>query len=171
MKKIIAMLLLLCVACALLMGCAGGGEIADSSNTAGSDTGSAGAADPSADGGDSGDGIDVDLSETSSTLTYAQVVQILENPKYYLGKTIRIVGQYFASYFEETDKYYHFVVVGDVSLCCQQGVEFVWSGKHKYPDDYPEEKALIEVTGVFGSYEELGITYYYLAVDEIKILG
>ena len=65
---------------------------------------------------------------------------------------------------------YHFVAVEDAAACCLQALEFIWEGEHAYPDDYPDEKAVIEVAGVFGQYDELGRTYYYLAVDEIKVV-
>ena len=42
MKKILALLLLLCVACIFLVGCAGGGASAGFANAAGLDTGSFG---------------------------------------------------------------------------------------------------------------------------------
>jgi hypothetical protein len=44
----------------------------------------------------------------------------------------------------------------------KQGIEFILKGDHKYPDDYPQEGSEICITGVFGSYEEDGNTYYAL---------
>ena len=122
------------------------------------------------DGGIDADGIDLDMSKMSSVLVYSQVVNIYESPDDYIGKRIKINGQYFASYYDQTELYYHYVVVGDEFLCCQAGLEFFWNGKHTYPDDYPEDKTEIEVVGVFGSYEELGETYYFLTVDDISVL-
>jgi hypothetical protein len=48
-------------------------------------------------------------------------------------------------------------------------LEFVLSGEHAYPDDFPEEDTVISMTGVFGIYEEQGGFFVYLAVDEIEI--
>lgn len=112
--------------------------------------------------------IDVDLTAMSSTMIYAEVSHMMSNPDTYLGKTIKMSGPYTPSYYAATDFYYHYVVVEDAAACCQQGLEFIWNGDHAYPDDYPEEGTRIEVVGVFDSYEELGETYYYLSVDEIK---
>ncbi|MGE4277548.1 MAG: hypothetical protein AB7E30_10295 [Lawsonibacter sp.] len=111
--------------------------------------------------------VDVDLSVLSSTMVYAEVYNMMTDPGAYMGKTIRIKGQYNSSYFEDTKKYYFFVVISDATACCQQGIEFQWNGEHSYPEDYPEDGSEIEVTGVFGSYQELGQTYYYLAVDDM----
>jgi len=114
--------------------------------------------------------VDVDLSKLSGTLAYSQVTNMMYNPDEYIGKTVKATGLYYASYSEETDLYYHLVVVGDETSCCQQGLEFVLKGEHNYPDDYPKERTKIEVTGVFGSYEELGGTYYFLTADDITAI-
>ena len=114
--------------------------------------------------------VDVDLTVLSSTMVYAEVNNILSNPDEYMGKTIKISGPYYASFYDKTGSYYHYVIVEDVAACCAQGLEFVWNGEHDYPGDYPEERTKIEVIGLFGSYDELGQTYYNLAVDEIIIV-
>ena len=115
--------------------------------------------------------VDVDLTALSSTMVYAEVFNIMTSPDEYMGKTIKMNGPYSASYFDGTGLYYHYVVIEDATACCQQGLEFIWNGDHIFPDDYPEESTKIEVTGVFGSYDEFGDTYYYLAVDDISIIG
>ena len=114
---------------------------------------------------------DVDLTGLSTTMLYAEVNNIMTNPENYMGKTIKIVGPYNVSYYDKTGLSYHYVLIEDATACCQQGIEFLWKGDHKYPDDYPQAQTRIEVFGVFGSYEELGQTYYYLAVDDVAILG
>lgn len=111
--------------------------------------------------------IDLDLTAMSSTMVYAEVYNMMSNPDDYMGKVIKMSGPYYASYYDETGLYYHYVIIEDATACCQQGLEFVWNGEHSYPADYPDEKTPIEVTGVFGKYDELGKDYYYLAVDEI----
>jgi hypothetical protein len=113
--------------------------------------------------------IDVDLTTLSSTMVYAEVYNMMTVPNEYMGKTIKMGGQYYANYYEETGLYYHCVIIADATACCQQGLEFKWNGDHTYPDDYPADNSEIEVVGVFGSYDELGQTYYYLAVDNITI--
>ena len=116
-------------------------------------------------------GVDVDLTVLSSTMVYAEVNNIMTSPKNYVGKTIKMNGLYYASYFDQTDQYYHYVVITDATSCCPQGLEFTWDGNHAYPDDYPEDQANIEVIGVFDSYDELGQTYYYLDVNDLSVLS
>jgi len=115
-------------------------------------------------------GIDVDISEMTNLLAYSQVVHILDTPADYIGKTLKIRGQYFSSYFEQTGLYHHFVVVGDEELCCQMGMEFVLKGKNSYPEDYPVQDAEIEVVGIFESYDLSGSTLYRMAINDIMVL-
>jgi len=113
------------------------------------------------------DVIDLDISKMRGVLAYSQVMNIYQSPDEYIGKRIKINGLYYGLHNDETDLYSHYVVVGDETFCCQIGMEFVWNGKHAYPDDYPKEKARIELVGVFGSYNKLGKTYYFLTVEDI----
>ena len=114
--------------------------------------------------------VDVDLTALSSTMVYAEVFSMMSHPEEYMGKTIRINGPYYTSYYDETGLYYHYVIIVDATACCQNGLEFIRSGNYKYPEDYPEDSAIIEVTGIFESYDELGRTYYYLATDDMRVL-
>jgi hypothetical protein len=180
MKKHVAVLLFISVAVVLIVGCTGQSATPSASTTTGGATtqpNSGTAAQPSSDVyipqinyQTEKVPVDVDLTEMSSTMVYAEVYNITNNPDKYMGKTIRMSGPYQASYYDETGLYYHYVIVEDAAACCAQGLEFIWNGEHTFPDDYPLAQAKIEVTGVFGSYEELGITYYYLAVDNIVLL-
>ena len=112
--------------------------------------------------------IDVNLSELSDTLVFAEVTNMFASPDYYMGKTVKIRGAYYSEYFDEVDQYFHYVVVGDATSCCQQGMEFIWNGTHTYPNDYPQDGSTIEVTGVFGEREFLGSMYLCLWVDEVS---
>jgi len=112
--------------------------------------------------------IDIDLTALSSTMVYSEVYNMMVYPDEYLGKTIKIVGPYYASQLDGTEKYYHFVIISDATACCQNGMEFIWDDNSPvYPDEYPENDTIIEVVGVFSSYEESGDTYYYLKTDGI----
>ncbi|NMP37881.1 MAG: hypothetical protein GX051_07120 [Clostridiales bacterium] len=118
----------------------------------------------------SGVKVDVDLTALSGTMVYAEVYNMVNNPQQYTGKTIKVAGKYNASYYDKTDNYYHYVIVADATACCQQGLEFVWSGEHKYPQDYPQDAAQIELIGTYGSYTEQGTTYHCLFVENVKTL-
>ena len=97
----------------------------------------------------------------------AEISNMRANPDDYFGKIVKVGGSYSAAFYEETGLYYHYVITLEGDNCCREGLEFIWNGDHSYPDDYPEEQAKIEVIGVFGSYDELGRTYYYLSIDNL----
>lgn len=100
-------------------------------------------------------GVDYDLTTMSKSMVYATVYQLMIDPDSYRGKTFRIMGDYYASYYEATGKYYHYCVIQDATACCAQGLEFVWGdGSHVYPDEYPAENTSIVVEGVFETYTE-----------------
>lgn len=113
---------------------------------------------------------DIDLAAMSSTMVYAEVYNMMVEPENYLGKTIKMRGQYAGFYDETADQYYHAVIIADAAACCSQGLEFVWSGEHIYPDDYPEEYSEIEVIGIFKLIKEGIYTYYYIDTDMISVL-
>ncbi len=99
----------------------------------------------------------------SSDMVYLTVYQMLVNPDAYFGKTVRMSGIYYASYYEVTGLYYQYCIIADATSCCSQGLEFIWDdGSHAYPAEYPDNYTQVEVTGTFGTYEELGVTYYCL---------
>ena len=108
--------------------------------------------------------VDVDLTQLSSTMVYGEVFAITDAPELYIGKTIRLSGEYYSTYYDVTDKNYHFVVIADASACCQQGIEFLLPDTYAYPQDYPKNGDELEISGVFKSYEEEGNTYYYIEV-------
>lgn len=108
------------------------------------------------------DGIDYDLTTMGSDMVYATVYQFMVNPNAYVGKTIKIEGTYYASFYEPTQKYYHYCIIKDAMACCSQGLEFVWEdGQHVYPDEYPEEDSNVVVTGIFETYTEEGDSNVY----------
>ena len=114
--------------------------------------------------------VDIDLTQMSSTMVYAEVYNMMVAPEAYEGKKIKLDGSYYAEFFEETGKYYHFIVIDDATACCQQGMEFLWNGEYSYPDDYPEVDAQIEITGTFTHYKELGEIYYCIVTNEIAVV-
>jgi len=147
MGKFLCVLLGLCLMCMLAAGCSGKTEDENSG--------------PARSAGF------IDLSAMSDTLRIAELTNITSTPANYLGKTIKLGGVYQAQYYEPTQQYYHCILIIDAAACCQQGLEFVWNGNHRYPDDYPKDGTPIELSGVYESHQELGKTYYHLVVDEI----
>ena len=107
-------------------------------------------------------GVDYDLTVLGSDMVYAEVYNMMIFPKEYMGKTIKVSGTFTVFYDEAYGKYHFACFVADAAACCQQGIEFILDGDKTYPSDYPQEGAEIVITGVFGTYEEDGNTYWAL---------
>ena len=111
--------------------------------------------------------IDVDLTILSTTMVYSEVYHMMISPDSYIGKTVKIRGQ-FAIYHDSTSgNNYYAVIISDATACCQQGIEFVLGNDKIYPDDYPPEKSEITVQGVFQTYKEGENLYCHLINAEI----
>lgn len=111
-----------------------------------------------------GNGV-LDMTKMSDTLIYSTIENMKKTPEGYLGMTIRISGSYVKSYFDETGNYYHFVTGADNTGCCSWGYEFLLD-ENKL--SYPAENTKITIQGKIKSYNELGIDYYYIDVEEMK---
>lgn len=101
--------------------------------------------------------VDYDLTQMNSDMVYAMVYQMMAVPEQYVGKTFRMDGIFYSSYYDTTNQDYFYCVIQDALACCTQGIEFVWDdGSHIYPDEYPEEAEEIIVEGTFETYTEEG---------------
>ena len=116
---------------------------------------------------DTDETVDYDLTQMSSDMVYATVYQIMVTPEEYEGKTFRIDGNFYATYYEATKKYYFYCIIQDATACCAQGMEFIWDdGSHIYPDEYPEDNAEIVVEGTFETYREDGDENLYCRLSD-----
>ena len=118
------------------------------------------------------DGVDYDLSLMSPDMVYASVYQLMNDPSEFEGKVFRMEGIYYASYFEVTEKIYHYVIVEDAAACCAQGIEFVWGdGSHVYPDEYPKNESRVMVEGTFETYREENDSRLYCRLRDAKMVS
>ncbi|NLL77206.1 MAG: hypothetical protein GX235_08155 [Clostridiales bacterium] len=118
----------------------------------------------------SGEQVDYDLTAMGRDMVYATVYQLMVNPEEYVGKSIKMEGIYYASYYEPTAKYYHYVIIEDATACCSQGMEFIWDdGSHVYPEEYPENEARVVVTGIFETYREEGDDNLYCRLNDASL--
>ena len=103
--------------------------------------------------------LDVDLTKLSSTMVYSEVYNMMYTPADYIGKTVKMKGQF--AYYEdpETKTQYFACIIADATACCSQGLEFSLTGEYTYPNDYPELGSEITVTGTFEVYTENGYQY------------
>ena len=119
---------------------------------------------------DTDETVDYDLTQMSSDMVYATVYQMMVTPEEYEGKTFRIDGNFYATYYEATKKYYFYCIIQDATACCAQGMEFVWDdGSHIYPDEYPEDNAEIVVEGTFETYKEEGDSNMYCRLSDATL--
>lgn len=111
--------------------------------------------------------IDVDLTTLSSTMVYSEVYNMMCEPDKYMGKVVKMKGEFAIYQDETTGKLYFACIVSDATACCAQGIEFERSGNCTYPDDYPEVGEDATIIGVFETYEENG--YSYLRLKNAKM--
>ena len=105
---------------------------------------------------------DVDLTALSTTLVYPKVYEMTNVPQNYLGKTIKMSGQFAVYPNPNAEKKFFACVVADKAGCCQLGIEFELTGEHLFPDNYPEIGARITVIGRFDRYYEKYRPYFTL---------
>ena len=111
--------------------------------------------------------VDLDLTKMSATMIYSTIFDMLVMAEDYIEKNIKVTG-WFETYTDpNTSELYYAVVVPDATACCQQGLEFVWPGDHKYPEDFPEPGQDITVTGFYKMIETDGVTYTYLEANSL----
>ena len=100
---------------------------------------------------------DLDLTQLSSTVVYAEVYNMLVDPENYTDRIVRMTGEYQEYTDEQTGELYHSCVIYDALACCQQGVEFVLSD-----GSYPEEGTTITVVGRYETYTTPYYDYFHL---------
>lgn len=104
--------------------------------------------------------VDVDLTQLSSTLVYAEVYNMATNPQDYVGKTIRMRGNLVYPVVNgQPNPDYMACLISDATACCAQGIEFVLG---QPLEEYPELGSMVTVTGVLATYESGGVTYLRL---------
>lgn len=117
--------------------------------------------------------IDVDLNNLNANVVYSQVFLMMTEPDKFIGKRIRMSGQFNVYAAQEGNPSgvteYYAIIIADAQACCQQGIEFVWPG-HTYPEGFPEVKSNASVTGIFEVYEENGKKYCRLIADSVEQL-
>lgn len=123
---------------------------------------------PAAEDAEGTAAVDIDLTVLSGIMVYSEVNSMISFPDNYIGKTVKMKGQFAIGYVYNTDgtpdeSTARFAcVIADATACCSQGLEFILTGEHTYPDEYPELGAEITVVGTFEWYEEDGFRYYRL---------
>ena len=99
--------------------------------------------------------VDIDLTKMSSTMVYSTVFNMVNNPAKFVGKTMRMRGEYTTYHISIDDptQIIHACLVRDAAGCCSQGLEFVLNNG-KYPAGASEVTVVgtIAVQKISGKY-------------------
>ena len=106
--------------------------------------------------------VDIDLTALSSTMVYSEVLNMLQSPDEYMGKSVRMTGSFAVA--EGDGRMYYACIIKDATACCSNGIEFLWDGDHSYPEDYPKQGSDITVVGTFDKYYE-GTSMYIQLIN------
>ncbi len=113
---------------------------------------------------------DVDLTTLSSTMVYAEVANMMVNPEQYVGKTIKVRGEFNTIDNPDTGDTHYMIVIRDALACCAQGLEFFPTSGQQFPGDFPSYSTEIELTGIYTSYLEGDTTFYQIVCRDFTIL-
>ena len=95
----------------------------------------------------------------NADMVYAEVFAMMYYPEEYIGKKIKMDGQFAFYHDDETDKYYYACIIKDALACCSQGIEFIPADESMTIEDFPSTGTMICVTGVFETYQDGDSTY------------
>lgn len=99
--------------------------------------------------------VDIDLTKMSATMVYSTVFNMVNNPAKFVGKTMRMRGEYTTYHISIDDptQIIHACLVRDAAGCCSQGLEFVLNNG-KYPTGASEVTVVgtIAVQKISGKY-------------------
>ena len=115
--------------------------------------------------------VDFDLSNMNFTMISSFFFQMLVESEKYENKIFKIKGK-FQSFENEEDASalpYFSVIMNDQTMCCQEGIDFIWEGDHKWPQDYPQQNQEITIIGKYIITEVDGITYNYILASDILL--
>ena len=100
--------------------------------------------------------VDIDLTKMSSTMVYSTVFNMVNNPTTFVGKTMRMRGEYTTYPISASEKI-HACIVRDAAGCCSQGLEFVLSN-----GNYPTGASEVTVVGTIAVQKISGKYVCYL---------
>lgn len=113
----------------------------------------------------------VDLTALSSTMVYAEVFNMTTFPEDYVGKTVKMRGQFSTGKLYAQDgsdgSMVFACIIQDATSCCAQGIPFDLAGSFSYPEDYPELGDQITVIGTFEKCTQDGLEFYRLSRAEM----
>ena len=144
MKRIVCLLLMLCMGAYALCGC--NADRAESEVTG---------------------NVDIDLAALNTNLVFAQISAMYVEPWNYTNKTVRVRGT-LDFYVSEGGTEHSMVMVADAAACCAQGIESVWKSGGRYTEAYPNMGDEVTVIGRFEQYQEEGYSGIHLVDADVE---
>lgn len=111
--------------------------------------------------------VDIDLTDVSSTIAYTQLFVIQRKPDEYIGKTVKLNGEFQVIENTENNIKFFAIIVSDDAACCKVGYEIVFSEKYKQSTDFPQIGENVTLVGKVNGFEKDGLTYINLIEVEI----
>lgn len=108
---------------------------------------------------------DLDLTECSATVVYAEVFNMMNTPDEFVGKRIRMEG--ICATYAYPDHLVYGCIIADATACCKQGMEFVLTDDYE-AEDYPKPGSEIVVSGIFDLYQAGEFTFCHLRDCELE---
>lgn len=110
--------------------------------------------------------VDVDLTQLSASVAFAEVYNMRQNPDGYLGKRLRVAGRFTVNQDPKTGTVSCGLLIEDAAACCSQGMDLLVPASWVYPKDYPALDSRVTLTGELQADEALkarGIVLFRLA--------
>lgn len=104
---------------------------------------------------------DIDISAMTTTMAFAQSIQMMYSPVEYAGKTVNVRGEYY-KHIMETAEEYHYILLMDETNCCQGIFEFILPTGVESPTDG-------EIIQIAGEYKQFTDSYGdYHAIEVVQ---
>ena len=143
LRRLMSALVLICLAAALLFGCAGesGGSAAE---------------------------IDIDFTTMSDTMLRPLFINMFTDSEPFIGQRVRMSGLY--EFHATQDHTFHLLTVIEGDGCCDSMLfEFQLNDETSMQEGILQDGANLEVTGVIRLFEFNNNMFVFLDADEIKV--
>lgn len=106
----------------------------------------------------------VDMTQMGSSMVYSTVFNLMAEPDYFNGKTIKMQGAFMKLPGPSGEETWN-VVVSDATQCCYTGMAF----QYDFGGSIPEEDTILTVTGrLVTETLDSGISYSYLKASSVE---
>ena len=128
------------------------------------------------DGDEETEAVDLDLSNFSSNMLYAEINNMMLTPEEYNGKTIKLAGEFLdvpKDYDENgqpiSDERSYYCIISDAMACCSVGIELLLINEINDREEYIGSGSKIEVTGTCKIFNEKSSLITHIQLVDAKI--